>query len=413
MRWLNERIAVIAKIAERRWVRIALGLWAVIAFYDAALSQFMPESVAKKFPKMYELIAVTSGWLPYWGWALLLAGIFVAASIEFALRRTRPSATTTLKSSSEPNIDARIAFFDILKNSQWQAEQTPNVEHPRSDWMAVHLDREVHNLLRQSKLAAWGEANLSRSTGPEREIRPEEWDDIEIVFDEIKPQFPRTVAQYRVTKSHGSNIAYFGVRFCKEQINSRFPAQPSQEKPPSSYRGRDKPVAVSPRPQYSRAQINKIVEAIDAFYPPIVEIERALIFGKGIAGSLEGIIRHDGAAVFLNRMDELRLTLNAASDSLDRAVESYGLYTEACRIVSDKGLHQDPFFASYNSLAGILREIPDRLSAAALVNYVEAKKATFVSTVADYHGWTEKTKKALTDSRERFLGLQSTDDKLG
>jgi len=166
---------------------------------------------------------------------------------------------------------------------------------------------------------------------------------------------------------------------------------------------------VVPAAKYSKAQINKIVEAIDAVYPAVRDIETVLRFGQGIAGSLESIIRDNGAATFLDRMDEMRLRLNAASGDLNTATEKYSLYTEVSRVVEYQKQINEQFFASYNELAGILREIPDKMSTPALKNYVDAKKSTFVSRIDDYLNWTEQKKKALSDYREWYLRRPTTD----
>jgi hypothetical protein len=60
------------KILNHRWVRWALCLWAIIAAYDTALSQVIPASWGDRFPKVREMVAVTSGFLPFWVWLLIL-----------------------------------------------------------------------------------------------------------------------------------------------------------------------------------------------------------------------------------------------------------------------------------------------------------------------------------------------------
>jgi hypothetical protein len=166
---------------------------------------------------------------------------------------------------------------------------------------------------------------------------------------------------------------------------------------------------VIPAAKYSKTQINKIVEAIDAVYPPVRDIETILKFGQGIAASLEAIIRDTGAAAFLAHMDEMRLRLNDASGDLNKATEKYSLYTEVSRVVEYQKQMNEQFFTSYNELAGILREIPDKMSTPALKNYVDAKKSTFVSRIDEYLKWTEQKKKALSDYREFYLRRPTTD----
>jgi len=129
-----------------------------------------------------------------------------------------------------------------------------------------------------------------------------------------------------------------------------------------------------PAPKYNRAQIGHIVEALNELYPIVLDIDKASEFGIGITASMEAIIRDNGAAAYLARMDELRLKLNDALDRLRDARERYGLYQEACKIVADNDLFTDPFYASWNDLAGVLREIPDNLNAKTLSIFVAAKK---------------------------------------
>jgi hypothetical protein len=87
MAWLRRRLEVARQIADRWWVKLALGIYGFLAFYDLAVSQFVPESLAKRFPKMHEIIAVTTGWLPIEGWLLILAGIIAVACFEYAVRK--------------------------------------------------------------------------------------------------------------------------------------------------------------------------------------------------------------------------------------------------------------------------------------------------------------------------------------
>jgi hypothetical protein len=90
MEWLRRRWEIAKKISERRWVRWAIALYGLVAAYDLFLSQFVPESLAKKFPKMHELIVATSGWLPLSQWLMILVGIIAIACFEYAVRRAAP-----------------------------------------------------------------------------------------------------------------------------------------------------------------------------------------------------------------------------------------------------------------------------------------------------------------------------------
>jgi hypothetical protein len=122
-----------------------------------------------------------------------------------------------------PDVDARVAFFEVLANSDWSRQQRPGTKQPLSDWLARQLDREIHNQLRQERLKAWGCRCLTATVeAPESEIPGEEWQDIEIDFTPLDPNFPRTSAMWRIRRG-GFNTVFAGVRFCKNQIYSNFP----------------------------------------------------------------------------------------------------------------------------------------------------------------------------------------------
>src|SRR5262249_53389776 len=79
-----DRLKIARLVLDRPWVKVALFGWAAICTYDTLLSQFVPESLAKKFPKMHEVIEATTGLIPYWGWLLILFAILTIASFEYA-----------------------------------------------------------------------------------------------------------------------------------------------------------------------------------------------------------------------------------------------------------------------------------------------------------------------------------------
>jgi hypothetical protein len=164
-----------------------------------------------------------------------------------------------------------------------------------------------------------------------------------------------------------------------------------------------------PPAQYNKAQIGKILEAIDVFHSTLLRMGQTLNDAKGLTGSLEGIVSSEGAATFLERMNGFRLIYLSPSDDFDRAYQDYSLYTEVTRVVAEKQLHHDPLFAAYNDLAGLLRDLPDKLTVPALASIVKAKKDTFKTRVDDYFEWVTAKKKALEEYREWYLRHPTTD----
>ncbi len=66
-----------------KWVG---GVWVVLGVYDLALSQFIPKYLAEKWPKAYEVISMTYGWLPWWAWGWIGTALVAVAAFEYAVR---------------------------------------------------------------------------------------------------------------------------------------------------------------------------------------------------------------------------------------------------------------------------------------------------------------------------------------
>jgi phage shock protein PspC (stress-responsive transcriptional regulator) len=136
-------------------------------------------------------------------------------------RRQAKQKTISLAApvSLEANIDASVAFFDILENSDWSREQKP-IEHPISDWLSRRLDDELHNRLYQNRLKAWGRRCLNPiDEAPEGEIPADEWAKIEIDFVDR----PRTCAMRRGARNGPKVTAFAGIKFSKKEIYAAFP----------------------------------------------------------------------------------------------------------------------------------------------------------------------------------------------
>jgi hypothetical protein len=110
----------------------------------------------------------------------------------------------------KPDTDARVAFNAILAR--------------RADKSRDHLDREIHDALRQGQITAWGKLNLpGMASGAEGVIPADKWDHSEILFDEIRPQFPSTMAVPRVPRTYGPAWDYVEIRLCSRELSKVFP----------------------------------------------------------------------------------------------------------------------------------------------------------------------------------------------
>ncbi len=94
--WGRHAWIVLQGIFGTWWWKASIYFWSVIASYDLVLSQVVPLYWTDRFPKVRDVI--DGGWLPFWGWLLILAAIVVAASFDFACRRAprHPALTSDL-----------------------------------------------------------------------------------------------------------------------------------------------------------------------------------------------------------------------------------------------------------------------------------------------------------------------------
>lgn len=164
-----------------------------------------------------------------------------------------------------------------------------------------------------------------------------------------------------------------------------------------------------PPAKYTKAEIRAILEAISAFHPELVELEKILMDGLGTALSMEAIIRDRGAIYLLEQMDQLRLRLIVPIDRIKAALHKFSLYREVCNVMNGFEATSDAFFGAYNDMTAMLRELPDKLSAPALKMFVEARKQTFITRTDQYLGWTKQKKLALENYREWYLRRETTD----
>lgn len=185
--------------------------------------------------------ATNMQWSPQ---AVLLAGLGGGAFVSITLvairlwwrigsqkaDRITSASTNSIAESLTPNgdIDARAAFFRILENGQWRAEQEATTD-PKGlvrDWQEVRLSTEIHKHLRNGQLLSWGEQCLpGTASTPEKPIPPETWDRVVIHFD--RSSAPRTAAHFKGRTSRQlGDMAWVAVKFSGEQIFGLFPLRP-------------------------------------------------------------------------------------------------------------------------------------------------------------------------------------------
>lgn len=77
----------LAAVMESRFARAVFAVFAVVATWDTLGSQLMPPTVRQKWPTAYDVVAITSGWFPFWVWVVVGATIMIAFTLEYAHRK--------------------------------------------------------------------------------------------------------------------------------------------------------------------------------------------------------------------------------------------------------------------------------------------------------------------------------------
>jgi hypothetical protein len=179
---------------------------------------------------------------------------------------------TSKEPAFEPqaDIDAREAFFQIIEKSEWADQQlAPDPRTTRDGWLKTRLSTAIHNDLAQGKLSAWGETNMAQGTGPQRKINSEEWEKSEILFDDLNPAIPRTMAKWR----NNDRASLHGIMFSRTQIFRLFPLRRTLSLQDAARRVftelEDSPFGkiIMHRDQTENARLNLLITGLHVYVP--------------------------------------------------------------------------------------------------------------------------------------------------
>jgi hypothetical protein len=86
---IRKRLEIFRDIAERPWFRAFIFVWGAVGAWDLTLSQIVPEEYSRNFPKLYQVVGMTAGWLSLWAWLMVGALSLVAGAVEWAFRHKK------------------------------------------------------------------------------------------------------------------------------------------------------------------------------------------------------------------------------------------------------------------------------------------------------------------------------------
>jgi hypothetical protein len=422
MDWIRERWRIVRNIFERRWVKIGVAVWAVVGTYDTFISQFVPESWAQKFPKMHEIIAATSGWLPLWGWLLILAGIIIAALLEYAVRKSRShsrlaaagASNATLPSDMVPAADALNVIIKHFE-PKWGEERSPGTHIQ----MAAHRLREAasRGLV---EIEGRQEINRHHPIGERfssiwRPIGKDFWltheFDLVVVLDETaRWQACETRPEHPQDMTAASQPGYAGLRISRAKVRATWPL--SQKVPLVEAAPRERPRrAELAKPEPARVVVTldpkekarRLIIVNDLYGVMNGPVHDSLEYAQGILGSMQGIVRDHYISGFLDSLNECRLKFATAFDQLRASIKTNELYTE---IYGDlTRFKQDELWEAFNELLRVLRALDgeSRPKWETLSILTDPQKKALLAQFEKMQRWIEDSKAGLLAKRQAYL----------
>jgi hypothetical protein len=87
MAWLWTRLQFLRELPKQPFVRLLIFIWAASGMWDLALSEWIPEKYSSRLPRVYQVVAITTGLLSWQIWIVVGAIILAIACSEYAFRR--------------------------------------------------------------------------------------------------------------------------------------------------------------------------------------------------------------------------------------------------------------------------------------------------------------------------------------
>jgi hypothetical protein len=109
---IRERWEIFRDVSGRPWFRVLGLIWFLVGAWDLILSQFVPEQYSRYFPKIYQAIGKTAGWLPFGTWLMVGALLLGAGAIEWAFRHKKHYLELLHRGQTESGDQANFRGID-------------------------------------------------------------------------------------------------------------------------------------------------------------------------------------------------------------------------------------------------------------------------------------------------------------
>lgn len=109
-----------------RWLTIIIALFSA---WDLLVGQFLPPEIAETMPRVYDFVSITSEFLPWWGWLLILMATITISTTEYLYRHMKKvdaelstnSIDLELTPSTGPSPDIRLAVRNLGPTAKFSA----------------------------------------------------------------------------------------------------------------------------------------------------------------------------------------------------------------------------------------------------------------------------------------------------
>jgi hypothetical protein len=108
------RFEFLGELRKHHIARWVLAIYAIVSLYDTAGSEFLPPAWAQKRPTVYQIVAMTTGWISFDGWLFIGAVLIFIFALERSVRPPNDfvaSQTVLSRLLRAPNSDASAGLI--------------------------------------------------------------------------------------------------------------------------------------------------------------------------------------------------------------------------------------------------------------------------------------------------------------
>ncbi len=160
LQWLAARRDILVSVWHTRIGKAVLLVWAAISTWDTVGAQLLSPNWRQKWPTIYDMVAMTSGFFPFWVWLLVGAALLVALSLEYGLYHKRKAEVAGIEigrpalSQNVPlqtNAPSEGPSFDF---SHWNAVERFTLLQAACLWAGIEPLRFPRDVKRNPKASA-------------------------------------------------------------------------------------------------------------------------------------------------------------------------------------------------------------------------------------------------------------------